>query len=669
MTSILSALLNGAVASVLVALVVWIVLAMTPRRILNAATRYSAWWLVLLAILLLPVAYLPVTPSGPRAVIVAASHPSGTADSVAQPSPRSAPAAVPANATPVVPRGPVLPVEFAPSWTSAVVGLWAAFSGVLLLRLIASCVFLSRQKSRAMAVPPEISVHVEGWLRQCGSSRRNLRLLHSSEVRVPMIAGLRSPAIIIPTTLLSELNEDELNQIGLHETAHLARWDDVMLIAQRLTEALFPWHPVIHWIAKRIDLEREIACDDFVVGATGSTKSYALCLTRVAELAGGGHASLLAGAAIRDRSHLTARISILLDRTRHTGTRLLRARLALFGVVVLVLSSIASRTPGLIAFGAPLATLVEHALAQPQPPAPTPTPAGPTPAPVQQQQPSRQALATPAPIPEPLVTLSVTVRDPMNRFVTGLTQDHFKVLDDGVEQEVVQFSDPDAALSAGIVIDTSGSMATKLRTAERTVARFLTTARGEDEYFLSTFGERTEVLHGFTSNVEEISSKLSFVRSVGRTPLFDGMHLAMRLLNSARNSRRALFLIVDDGDNGSRYSEAEIRTMIRDLAGVNVYAISLATSSPDTSSRGLEMVRDIAEQSGGEMMHINDASQTVEAGGKIGVELHNLYTVSFRPNAAQRDGKYHRLVVQVNTPMGLPTLRANHQPGYYAPKE
>src|SRR5260370_42364254 len=79
--------------------------------------------------------------------------------------------------------------------------------------------------------------------------------------------------------------------MGLHEAAHLARGDDVALVLQRLLQAVFALHPVVHWIARRIDLEREIACDDFVVEATGQPRPYAACLTRVVELTGGGRTS------------------------------------------------------------------------------------------------------------------------------------------------------------------------------------------------------------------------------------------------------------------------------------------------------------------------------------------------------------------------------------------
>src|SRR5215469_14000850 len=104
---------------------------------------------------------------------------------------------------------------------------------------------------------------------------------------MPIVAGLRRPSILLPATLLGALGEDELDQIGIHEAAHIARCDDRALILQRVLEALLPLHPVVRWIARRIDLEREIACDDFVVRAFGNPRPYAACLTRVAELTNG----------------------------------------------------------------------------------------------------------------------------------------------------------------------------------------------------------------------------------------------------------------------------------------------------------------------------------------------------------------------------------------------
>ncbi len=224
-----------------------------------------------------------------------------------------------------------------------------------------------------------------------------------------MAAGLLRPAILIPARLFDELEEGELDQIGLHETAHLARRDDYALILQRALEALFALHPVVRWITRRIDLEREIACDDFVIEATGRARPYAACLTRVVELAGGVRASLVAAAATEERSHLARRVEMLLDKTRHTGTRLLKARLTAVVAALIALAWVSAKTPGLVAFAMQSEDAFEQAQ-MPEPPQPAQPPAPPAPfastrparpfaPPAPYALPSTPAIAPEAPLP------------------------------------------------------------------------------------------------------------------------------------------------------------------------------------------------------------------------------------------------------------------------------
>ncbi|MFY9728528.1 MAG: VWA domain-containing protein, partial [Bryobacteraceae bacterium] len=82
-----------------------------------------------------------------------------------------------------------------------------------------------------------------------------------------------------------------------------------------------------------------------------------------------------------------------------------------------------------------------------------------------------------------LVLIPVTVTDPMNRFVTGLEKENFKVFEDRKEQEISQFSSEDAPLSAGVIFDCSGSMGHKLEKSRLAVSEFFKTANPEDEFF------------------------------------------------------------------------------------------------------------------------------------------------------------------------------------------
>ncbi len=182
-----------------------------------------------------------------------------------------------------------------------------------------------------------IGLHLERWLALCGSRRKNIQLKISPVISCPIAVGPFRPAILVPPAFFQDLSDSEIDQAGLHEMAHLARRDDYALLLQRVIEALLPWHPAVRWITRQIDLEREIACDDFVVERLHQPRSYASCLTHLAELASRQRPSLLAAGAITEGSHLTHRVELLLDRTRHTGTRLLRFRLA--GVALIPLDS------------------------------------------------------------------------------------------------------------------------------------------------------------------------------------------------------------------------------------------------------------------------------------------------------------------------------------------
>ncbi|MGH9667222.1 MAG: VWA domain-containing protein, partial [Bryobacteraceae bacterium] len=173
-----------------------------------------------------------------------------------------------------------------------------------------------------------------------------------------------------------------------------------------------------------------------------------------------------------------------------------------------------------------------------------------------------------------LVLVPVSVTDPLNRFVTGLEQKHFRVFEDKVEQEISQFSSEDAPLSIGLVFDTSGSMGSKLQKSRLAVAQFLRTANPDDEFFLVQFNERPQLVVPFTRDTEDIQNRLTFTQSRGRTALLDGIYLAMNTMRKAHNPRKAILIISDGGDNSSRYTESEIKNSVRE-ADVQIYAIGI----------------------------------------------------------------------------------------------
>lgn len=291
------------------------------------------------------------------------------------------------------------------------------------------------------------------------------------------------------------------------------------------------------------------------------------------------------------------------------------------------------------------------------------------------EEPPDPALSRPASIrvDTNLVLINVTVTDPLNRFVTGLEAEHFKLYEDKAEQKIATFASEDAPLSVGLVFDASGSMGAKLQKARLAAAQFFKTANPDDEFFLVQFNDKPEMTHPFTTNTEEIQNRLTFTQAKGRTALLDGIYMALNHMKKARNTRKAILVLSDGGDNSSRYTETEIKNLVRE-ADVQIYAIGIfepvsARSRSAEELAGPGLLNEIAEQTGGRHFPVENLNDLPDVAAKIGIELRNQYVIGYVPNNANRDGKYRRVQVKINQPRGLPPLRPFWRQGYYAPAQ
>ena len=272
-----------------------------------------------------------------------------------------------------------------------------------------------------------------------------------------------------------------------------------------------------------------------------------------------------------------------------------------------------------------------------------------------------------------LVLINVTVTDPMNRFVTGLEKEHFKLFEDKTEQNISQFSSEDAPLSVGLVFDASGSMGSKLSKSRQAAAQLFKTANPEDEFFLVQFHNRPELVVGFTTNTEEIQNRLTFTQAKGRTALLDGVYLAINHMKKARNPRKAIIILSDGGDNSSRYTESEVKNLVRE-ADVQVYAIGIfepiagrGRTAEELGGPGL--LNELAESTGGRHFPVDNLNELPDVAAKIGIELRNQYVLGYTPQNLAKDGKYRRVQVKLKQPRGLPPLKAFYRLGYYAPAQ
>ena len=268
-----------------------------------------------------------------------------------------------------------------------------------------------------------------------------------------------------------------------------------------------------------------------------------------------------------------------------------------------------------------------------------------------------------------MTLVGTSVTDPLGRLVTGLEQEDFRVFEDGAEQEIIHFSSQDVPVSIGVIFDMSGSMTDKIDKSRQAAVEFFRTANPRDEFFLVNFNDRAQLISPFTDSVDDLQNRLMYVGAHGLTALFDGVYLGLSQMRGAHNTKKALLIISDGGDNHSRYSETEIRKFVRE-ADVQIYAIGLfdpdGGRSPE-EHEGPSLLSDLTTMTGGRMFAVRDLSQLPDIASKISMELRNQYVIGYRPSNRAHDGKWRKIKVKLHPPKGLPPLTVSARSGYFAP--
>jgi Ca-activated chloride channel family protein len=267
-----------------------------------------------------------------------------------------------------------------------------------------------------------------------------------------------------------------------------------------------------------------------------------------------------------------------------------------------------------------------------------------------------------------MVLVPVTITDPLNRLVTGLDRENFHLFEGKDPQEIKTFSSEDAPVSIGVIFDMSGSMSSKIERAREAVIEFFKTANPQDEFFMITFADKPEEIADFTSSVDDIQGRLVYTVPKGRTALLDAIYLGVSKMRQAKYPKKALLIISDGGDNHSRYSLLEVQNLVRE-SDVLIYSIGVfgGFGTPEEIG-GPGMLAHVSEQTGGRMFEAN-VMELPDIARKIGIELRNRYVLGYSPQAQPRDGKYHRILVKIVPPRGLPPLRAHWRMGYNAAVE
>jgi Ca-activated chloride channel family protein len=269
-----------------------------------------------------------------------------------------------------------------------------------------------------------------------------------------------------------------------------------------------------------------------------------------------------------------------------------------------------------------------------------------------------------------LVLVPMTVTDPMNRLVTGLERENFEIYDNNLPQQIKSFSTEDAPVTIGIVFDLSGSMGSKYVRARKALSEFLHTCNPQDEFFVIGFNDRPAVVVDYTSDVDDVEARMVMLKPENRTALIDAVYLGVNKLRDAKFDRKALLIISDGGDNRSRYTENELRRVVRE-SDVQIYSIGIFDQyAPTTEEQlGPMLLTDVCEMTGGRMFRVTDVTELGDIAARISAELRNEYVIGYRPSEVKKDGNWRKLKVRLVPPAGLPPLTVHNRQGYYAPSQ
>jgi Ca-activated chloride channel family protein len=282
-----------------------------------------------------------------------------------------------------------------------------------------------------------------------------------------------------------------------------------------------------------------------------------------------------------------------------------------------------------------------------------------------------------------MVLVPVTVTDHYGKTIMGLQAKDFSIFEDQNPQQIASFATEDAPCSAGLVLDTSGSMQTTLGVVKQSARAFVRTANTDDEFLLLTVSTQPTVNSEFTSDLPAVEENIALTRPGGFTALIDTVYLGLNQMRKARNPQRALVILSDGMENHSRYSKSELLRIALE-ADVQIYSIIMDNGAGGGASgatypfrpsmiakpgdqaaqrQGPNLLEELAEKTGGLYFHARNDAQAQAGMMKAGLALRNEYMIGYLPADSGQSGKWHRIRVKST----VPNVSVHARSGYYAP--
>jgi Ca-activated chloride channel homolog len=271
-----------------------------------------------------------------------------------------------------------------------------------------------------------------------------------------------------------------------------------------------------------------------------------------------------------------------------------------------------------------------------------------------------------------VVSMSVTVTDSTNRYITDLTEKDFEIFEDGVKQELTLFNRSNLPVALSLLIDTSSSMEDRMVIAQEAAIGFVRKLRPTDLGEVIGFDSRAEVLQKFTSNTTELEQAIRKTVAGGSTSMNNALYIALKGLKKIpirqedEIRRQAIILLSDGEDTSSLVTFEDVLDLAR-RSETAIYAIGLMEEGAAGQSKGFReatyALRQLTTDTGGRAFFPADPKSLANVYGQIYDELSSQYTIGYTSKNPRRDGAWRRLVVRV----ARPNVQARTKQGYFAP--
>lgn len=263
-----------------------------------------------------------------------------------------------------------------------------------------------------------------------------------------------------------------------------------------------------------------------------------------------------------------------------------------------------------------------------------------------------------------IVVVNAAVIDAKGKPVGGLGQGLFRIFEDGVEQKLELFSSEETPFAAVILLDTSGSMESRVSLARSAAIQFLDGLRADDFVAIYNFDSKVKLVQDF-SNSRDIRDQVYDLKADGMTVMNDAVYKAAEILSKREEKRKAIVVLSDGADTmSSKSSEKALQAAIS--AGCTIYTIDMSAINDNSVGRRQNqgVLKNFADKTGGKFIATPGGQAMREAFRSIVGEIGVQYTLAYSPTNTKRDGKWRAIEVRVSRP----NLTIRTRKGYNAPK-